>query len=109
MRKTTSAILGLVLLTGFAGLGVAQVGTSTMQGQRAVSKASAVEVKVVDAKGQPIRPESLPKDAQAKLAQVRKAAESLTVPPDGGGGAQAVNISIRCTWEPLNCTITVSW
>jgi len=109
MRKSTSAILGLVLLTSLSGLGMAQVGTSTMQGQRAVSKGSSVDVTVVDAKGQPVRPESLPKDAQAKLAQVRKAAESLAASPDGGGGAQAVSISVRCTWEPLKCTITISW
>ena len=108
MKKTTTLILGLVLMTSFAGIGVAQVGTSSMQGQRAVPGASAVEVKVVDAKGQAIKPESLPKDVQANLARVRKAAESLAASPDGGGAAQKFKITVNCSYPPFSCTITLS-
>ena len=95
-------------MTSFASLGVAQVGTSSMQGQRAVPATSAVEVKVVNAKGQAIKPESLPKDVQANLVRVRKAAESLTANLNGGEAAQKFNITVRCGYPPLSCTITLS-
>jgi hypothetical protein len=108
MKKTTTLILGLVLMTSFASLGVAQVGTSSMQGQRAAPGTSAVEIKVVNAKGQAIKPESLPKDVQANLAQVRKAAESLATNLNGGEAAQKFNITVKCSYPPFNCTITLS-
>lgn len=109
MKHSKTLILGAVLLTCFAGLGVAQVGTSSMQGQKAVPAASTVEVKIVDAKGQAIKPESLPKDVQANLGRVRKAAESLAASPDGGGAAQTIRVTVGCSYPPLKCTITISF
>ncbi len=109
MKNSTTLILGAVLMTCFVGLGVAQVGTSSMQGQKPVSAASTVDIKVVDAKGQAIKPESLPKDVQANLARVRKAAESLAASPDGGGAAQKFKVTVGCSYPPLVCTITISF
>lgn len=109
MKKSSTLILGAVLMTCFAGLGVAQVGTSSMQGQKPAASASTVEVKVVDAKGQAIKPESLPKDVQANLDRVRKTAESLAASPDAGGSAQKIRITVGCSYPPLKCTITISF
>lgn len=109
MKKQIAAIFCLVLLVSFAGLGLAQVGTSSKPGQRALPGASALEVKVVDEKGQPVRAESLPKDVQAKLDRVRKAAESLMATPDGAGAAQRMKVTVDCSYPPFKCTITVSF
>ena len=106
MKKQIALVSCLVLVMSFAGLGAAQVGRSGMQGQPAVPGASKVDVKLVDAKGQPIRAESLPKDVQAKVERVRKAAEGLV---GGEGGAERLKVTVNCSYPPLNCTITISF
>jgi hypothetical protein len=108
------AVVSLILLASLAGSAGAQVSKPTMGARPAAMApaAGAVEVKVVDEKGQALRAEALPKDVQANLERVRKAAESMTVSPDGGaggGGAQRVKVTVRCSYPPLSCTITVSW
>lgn len=112
MRKLTT-ILSILLLTTLAGPGSAQVGKSSATARPpmagASANASAVELKLVDEKGQAIRPESLPKDVQANLDRVRKAAEMLAAPPGPGESAQRVRVTISCGYPPLKCTITVAF
>jgi hypothetical protein len=69
--KKQITIISLVLLSALAGSGSAQVAKSGVSARPGLPGASAVEVKVMDAKGQSIRPESLPKDVQANLDRVR--------------------------------------
>lgn len=111
MKKQIAVILGSILLLTLGGLGVAQVGTSSMQGQKAAPSASTLEIRVVDPKGQTIPYETLPKDVQANLERVRKAAESLMVTPGGGGDAQRqrVKVTVSCSYPPLKCTITINF
>lgn len=88
-------------------LAVAQVGRSAAPGQAASAPgASTVDMRIVDEKGQPVRPESLPREAQVNLERVRKAAESLAA---GDGTGQRVKVTVNCSWPPLRCTITVQF
>ena len=107
--KKQITIISLVLMAAFAGPGSAQVAKSGVSARPAMPGASTVELKVVDEKGQPIRPESLPKDVQANLDRVRKAAESLLAPPGPGEAAQRVKVTISCGYPPLKCTITIAF
>jgi hypothetical protein len=106
MKKLVTVVLGLVLLATVAGLGVAQVAKQGMPGQPALPGARSVDVKLTDAKGQPVRIESLPPEAQAQVARVRKAAESMVGP---AGTAERLKITVGCSWPPLKCTITVEF
>ncbi len=108
MKKQIAVISCLVLSLASPVLSVAQVGKSTMQGQQARPGASAVEVQIVDPNGQPVRADSLPKDVQANLNRVKRAAESLTSPP-GAPDAQRVKITVSCSYPPLRCTITIAF
>jgi hypothetical protein len=107
MRKLLAVVMGLAVLAAVAGLSVAQVGKQGTTPEPQARKATtSTEVTLTDEKGQRIRPESLPPEAQAQLARVRKAAESLM---DPAGTAQKVKVKIECSWPPLKCTITVSF
>jgi len=66
-----------------------------------------VDIKLTDSRGQPVRRESLPPEAQAQLERVRKAAESMMGPP--GSTERIKSITIECTWSPLSCTIIISF
>jgi hypothetical protein len=105
MKKFVPVVMSLVVLAAVAGLGVAQVGKGTPEPQ-ARKATTSTEVNLTDEKGQRIRPESLPPEAQAQLARVRKAAESMM---DPAGAAQKVKVRIECSWPPLKCTITVTF
>ena len=107
--KKQITIMSLVLLAFVAGPGNAQVAKSGATARPAGPGASAIEMKVVDEKGMAIRPESLPKDVQANLERVRKAAESLAATPGTGEAAQRVKVTISCGYPPLRCTITVAF
>lgn len=109
MKKNFAVASCLVFLIGFAGPSLAQVGKSTMAPMQARAGASAVEVKIVDDKGQAMRAESLPKDVQMKVDRARKAAESMLVPVGGGAAAERVSVTVSCSYPPLKCTITISW
>jgi hypothetical protein len=106
--KKQIILISLVLLAAVAGPGSAQVGKSGAA--KMAGPASTVEMKVVDEKGMALRPESLPKDVQANLEKVRKAAESIAAPgPGGAAAAQKVKVTISCSHPPLSCTITVAF
>lgn len=69
-----------------------------------------VTVTVTDMQGRLVRPEKLPAATQARLERVKKAAKSiLDTEPGGGGGDQALKVTIRCSWPPLKCDITISF
>lgn len=106
--KKHIALICLVLLAAVAGPGSAQVAKSGAA-RMAGPAASMVEVKIVDEKGMAIRPESLPKDVQAKLARVRTAAESLASPATGDAAAQKVKVTVSCSYPPFQCTITIAF
>lgn len=107
MRKQAVVVALLAPMLAGPQLALAQVGRSAAPGQ-AVSApgASSVEMRIVDEKGQPVRPESLPREAQANLERVRKAAESLAA---GDGTGQRVKVTVNCSWPPLRCTITIQF
>lgn len=109
MKKNFAVVSCLVLLLGFSGPSVAQVGKSNMAPAQARAGTSAVEVKITDDKGQAMRAESLPKDVQMKVDRARKAAESMLVPVGGGATAERVSVTVSCSYPPLKCTITISW
>lgn len=106
MRKQLARILCLALLVSFAGFGSAQVSKPGAPAQKAMPAASAVNMTVVDDKGQAVKVETLPKEVQDQIHRVRKAAESVIA---GGGTAERVKITIRCSYPPLSCTITISF
>lgn len=115
MRKHIAAISSLALLASIANPAFAQVGgrqaggPPTGVGQPAsAAGGSAIDFRIVDEKGQPVRVESLPKETQADVERVRRAAESLTV-PGPGGAATRVKVTVSCSWPPLRCTITVQF
>jgi hypothetical protein len=105
----TITLASLVLFAALAVPGSAQVAKSGASARPLMPAASTVEMKVVDDKGQAIRPESLPKDVQANLDRVRKAAESLAAPGAPGEAAQRIKVTISCGYPPLKCTITVAF
>ena len=105
--KKYITLTSLIVLMALAVPSSAQVGKSDSAARPAMPGAGAVKMTLVDPKGQAIRPESLPKDVQAQLERVRKAAESLASPPASGEGA-AFLITIKCSLPPLKCTITLS-
>lgn len=107
--KKQITIISLLLLAAVAGPGSAQVAKSGMAARQAAPGASAVEMKVVDEKGMALRAESLPKDVQANLERVRKAAESLATTPGSGAAAQRVKVTVSCSHPPLSCTITIAF
>jgi hypothetical protein len=108
--KTQITIISLVLMAALAGAASAQVAKSGMAARQAGPGASAVEMKIVDEKGMALRAESLPKDVQANLDRVRKAAESLaTTPGSGAAAAQRVKVTVSCSYPPLSCTITIAF
>lgn len=106
--KKQITLISLVLLAAVAGPGSAQVAKSGAA-RMAGPAASTVEMKIVDEKGMALKPESLPKDVQANLERVRKAAESIAAPGPGEAAAQRVRITISCGYPPLKCTITVAF
>ncbi|MBC3872535.1 hypothetical protein [Undibacterium flavidum] len=109
MKKNIAVVSCLVLLLGLTGPSTAQVGKSSMAPAQARAGASAVEVKIMDDKGQAMRADSLPKDVQMKVDRARKAAESMLVPVGGGGAAERVTVTVSCSYPPLKCTITIAW
>jgi hypothetical protein len=109
MKKMITLISCFVVLMGFTSVGTAQVGKSTMATAQKHAGPNAVQVKITDEKGQAVKAESLPPDAQLKLERVRKAADSLMMSPTGTGVQETVVITVSCTVRPFNCTITVSW
>lgn len=95
--------LAVVVATGSS----AQTRPAPEAARQAGAPLKGVDIKLTDARGQPVRRESLPPEAQAQLERVRKAAESMIGPP---GGAERIKaISINCTWSPLSCTITITF
>ena len=109
MKRNIAIASCFVLLLGMTDLSSAQVGKSTMAPAQARAGVSAVDVKIMDDKGQALRAESLPKDVQMKVDRARKAAESLLVPVGGGAAAERITVTVSCSYPPLKCTITVSW
>jgi hypothetical protein len=106
MKKLVPVVMGFVVLAAVAGLGVAQVGKQGTPEPQARKATTSMEVNLTDEKGQRIRPESLPPEAQAQLAKVRKAAESIAGP---GAAAERLKVKVECSFPPLKCTITVTF
>jgi hypothetical protein len=109
MKRQLATLVCFLSFLTFAGMGLAQVSRSAMTGPQTPPGSSAIKMKVVDQKGQVVQRESLPKEAQADLDRVRRAAESLLADSGGGTAAQKIKIDINCTWKPLNCTIVISF
>lgn len=101
-RKLTFSTFGLALALTLVAGAFAQESSS----KRVAASPAMVPVTITQA-GRPIPIESLPPEAQAQVERVRQAAQGLADNPESG--AQKVRITVKCTWEPLNCTITISW
>lgn len=98
--------VALALAAFFAVDSFAQIKPAPEAARQAGAPVKGVDVKLTDARGQPVRLESLPPDARAQVERVRKAAESL-LPPSGS--AEKIKVTVSCTFSPLHCTITVSF
>ena len=105
--KAAPVAIALLLVPTVATGPFAQTPPAPGAARQAGAPLKGVDVKLTDARGQPVRPESLPPEAQAQLERVRRAAESIMGPP--GSTERAKGITVSCTWPPLNCTITISF
>ena len=101
-RKLTFVTFGLVLALMFVSGAVAQ---ESSQRATAVPK-DRIPVTIMQS-GKAIPVESLPPEARAQLDRVKAAAQRLVDQSDASG--ERLVVTIKCSWQPLNCTITIQF
>jgi len=93
-RFALGATIALITVSGFAA-------TSAQAEPR---QKATVAVSIVDDAGKSLEMSALPQIDQQRMTSLRNNMERW-----GNQQSQRVTISIRCTYSPLRCTLTVAW